>query len=314
MLQGLRRRRKESRTEKWLPFWLIAPTIIILLIVQVYPAIYTVWLSAHDRTPQGWVPAGFQNYEQIIGTSLFREAVGHTVVFLVGYVMVTLTLGFIIAQILKNKLLLSGFYLTLLFIPWILADILAGVVFRLLVAPDYGVLSGILQNPNLFPPKGLSILTAARPSPWFGEFPFPPSPAMIYLILAAAWRALPFITLLLLASLQTIPSEVIESARIDGANSWDLARHITIPLILPTLVVALFSLILGGMNGVGMVFSLTGGGPGTTTHVLSYHLYTLGWTRLRFGQAAALALMIAVVNWLLIGGTMRLTRVDERTA
>jgi ABC-type sugar transport system permease subunit len=137
---------------------------------------------------------------------------------------------------------------------------------------------------------------------------------MIYLILAAAWRGLPFITLLLLASLQTIPSEVIESARIDGANSWKVVRHITIPLILPTLVVALFSLILGGMNGVGMVFSLTGGGPGTTTHVLSYHLYTLGWTRLRFGQAAALALMIAVVNWLLIAGTMRLTRVDERTA
>ncbi len=137
---------------------------------------------------------------------------------------------------------------------------------------------------------------------------------MIYLILAAAWRALPFITLLLLASLQTIPSEVIESGRIDGANSWKIARHITIPLILPTLVVALFSLILGGMNGVGMVFSLTGGGPGTTTHVLSYHLYTLGWTRLKFGQAAALALMIAVVNWLLIGGTMRITRVDERTA
>jgi ABC-type sugar transport system permease subunit len=137
---------------------------------------------------------------------------------------------------------------------------------------------------------------------------------MIYLILAAAWRALPFITLLLLASLQTIPSEVIESGRIDGADGWKIARHITIPLILPTLVVALFSLVLGGMNGVGMVFSLTGGGPGTTTHVLSYHLYTLGWTRLRFGQAAALALMIAVVNWLLIGGTMRLTRVDERTA
>ena len=211
-------------------------------------------------------------------------------------------------------MLLSVFYLTLLFIPWILADILAGIVFRLLVVPDYGVLSGVLGNPELFPPKGLSILTAPRPSPWFGEFPFPPSPAMIYLILAAAWRGLPIITLLLLASLQTIPSEVIESARIDGANSWKVVRHITVPLILPTLVVALFSLILGGMNGVGMVFSLTGGGPGTTTHVLSYHLYTLGWTRLRFGQAAALALMIAVVKWLLIAGTMRLTRVDERTA
>jgi ABC-type sugar transport system permease subunit len=314
MLQALRRRRKESRTDKWLPFWLIAPTIIILLIVQVYPAIYTAWLSLHEREPEGWVPVGLDNFQRIFGTSLFREAVGHTVVFLVGYVVVTLVLGFAIAQILNRKLLLSGFYLTLLFSPWILADMLAGIVFRLLVVPDYGVLSGVLGDPNLFPPKGLSILTATRPSPWIGEFPFPPSPAMIYLILAAAWRALPFITLLLLASLQTIPSEVIESARIDGADSWKVARHITIPLILPTLVVALFSLILGGMNGVGMVFSLTGGGPGTTTHVLSYHLYTLGWTRLRFGQAAALALMIAVVNWLLIGGTMRLTRVDERTA
>jgi ABC-type sugar transport system permease subunit len=314
MLQALRRRRKESRTDNWLPFWLIAPTIIILLIVQVYPALYTVWLSLHEREPQGWVAVGLENYERILGTSLFREAVGHTIVFLVGYVVVTLTLGFVIAQILKTKMRLSGLYLTLLFIPWILADILVGIVFRLLVIPDYGALSGVLGNPNLFPPKGLSILTATRPSPWIGEFPFPPSPAMIYLILAAAWRALPFITLLLLASLQTIPSEVIESARIDGANGWKVARYITIPLILPTLVVALFSLILGGMNGVGMVFSLTGGGPGTTTHVLSYHLYTLGWGQLRFGRAAALALMIAAVNWLLISGTMRLTRVDERTA
>lgn len=314
MLQALRRRRKESRRDKWLPFWLIAPTIVVLLIVQVYPALYTVWLSLHERESEGWVPVGLDNFQRIFGTSLFREAVGHTVVFLVGYVVVTLVLGFAIAQILNRKLLLSGLYLTLLFIPWILADILAGIVFRLLVAPDYGVLSGVLGDPNLFPPKGLSILTAPRPTPWIGEFPFPPSPAMIYLILAAAWRALPFITLLLLASLQTIPSEVIESARIDGADGWKIARHIIIPLILPTLVVALFSLILGGMNGVGMVFSLTGGGPGTTTHVLSYHLYTLGWTRLRFGQAAALALLIAAVNWLLIAGTMRLTRVDERTA
>jgi ABC-type sugar transport system permease subunit len=293
---------------------LILPTIVILLIVQVYPAFYTIWLSTQERTIEGWHSVGLENYQRILGTSLFKEATGHTVVFLVGYVVLTLTLGFVIASILNRKLLLSGFYLTLLFIPWILADILAGIVFRLLVVPDYGVLSGILGNPNLFPPNGLSILTAPRPSPLIGEFPFPPSPAMIYLILAAAWRALPFITLLLLASLQTIPSEVIESGRIDGASSWGIARHITIPLILPTLVVALFSLILGGMNGVGMVFSLTGGGPGTTTHVLSYHLYTLGWLRLNFGGAAALALMIGIVNWLLIGGTMRITRVDERTA
>ncbi|MCA9925272.1 MAG: sugar ABC transporter permease, partial [Anaerolineales bacterium] len=72
-------------------------------------------------------------------------------------------------------------------------------------------------------------------------------------------------------------------------------------------------LTLSGMNGVGMVFSLTGGGPGTSTHVLSYMLYSVGWDRLQFGRAAALALMIAVVNWLLISGTLRVTRVEDRS-
>jgi ABC-type sugar transport system permease subunit len=313
MQRVLMRWRKPGRTSKWLPFWLILPTILVLLAIQVYPALYTIWLSFREREPSGWTFVGFKNFTMLFGMSRFNESVGHTIVFLVGFVILTLALGFGIALLLNRKLLLSGFYVTLLFIPWIIADIIAGLVFRLLVVPDYGVLSGILQNPDLFPPKGLSILTATRPSPWLGEFPFPPAPAMLYLILASAWRALPFITLLLLAALQTVPTEVTESARIDGANGRQLIRHITLPLILPTIVVALFSLTLSGMNGVGMVFSLTGGGPGTTTEVLSYLLYTLGWTQLRFGRAAALAMLIAVINWLLIMGTLRITRVEERT-
>ncbi len=206
---------------------------------------------------------------------------------------------------------LSGLYITLLFIPWIIADVIAGLVFRLLVTPDYGLFSGILQNPALIPPNGLSVLTATRPVPWFGTFPFPPSPAMIYLILAASWRALPFVTLLILAALQTVPAEVVESARIDGATGFQLTRHITVPLILPAMVVALFNLIIGGMNGVGMVFSLTGGGPGTATYVISYLLYVIGWGQLRFGRAAALALLIAIVNWILIFSILRMTRVND---
>lgn len=230
-----------------------------------------------------------------------------------GFAGLTLSISFFVALLLNRKSSLSGFYITLLFIPWILADIIAGVVFRLLVLPDYGLFSGILQNPELFPPRGLSVLTAIPPRPWFGSFPFPPSPAMVYLILAATWRALPFTTLLILAALQTVSNEVLESSRIDGANGWQIVRHITVPLILPTMVVALFSLTLGGINGVGMVFSLTGGGPGTSTEVLSYLLYSIGWVRLDFGRAAALALMLAAVNLLLISGTLRITRVQQRS-
>lgn len=308
--------RRAGRTwwrRNYLPFWLILPTILVLLLVQVYPALYTVWLSLQERERSGWTFVGAYNFERLFGMSLFGESVGHTIVFLVGYASLTMVLGFIIALLLNRKLLLSGVYITLLFIPWIIADIIVGLVFRLLVVPDYGLLSGILQNPALFPPDGLSVLTAVPPRPWFGDFPFPPAPAMTFLILASAWRALPFITLLLLAAMQTVPTEIIESSRIDGANGWQVIRHIMIPLMLPTLVVALFSLTLSGMNGVGMVFSLTGGGPGTSTEVLSYMLYTIGWRQLQFGRAAALALLIAVINWLLIMGTLRITRVEERS-
>ena len=313
MTKSARKEKASSRTQKFLPFWLLLPTIIILLIVQFYPAFYTAWLSFQDFTPDGWQYVGTENFRLLFNKGLFVESIGHTVVFLVGYVVLTLALGFGIAMLLKQNVRFSGVYITLLFIPWIIADIIAGLVFRLLVLPEYGLFTGFLGNPEMFPPDGISVLTDPRPPAMIGDFPFPPSAAMFFLIIAASWRALPFVTILLLAALQTVPKEVVESARIDGASGLQLTQHITIPLILPTMVVVLFNLILGGMNGVGMVFSLTAGGSGTTTYVLSYLLYILGWARLEFGQAAALALVIAAVNWVLIMGVLRLTRVDERS-
>ncbi len=307
---GKHKRRKRF---DFLPFLLILPTVLILLAIQVYPALYTIVLSFQEREPAGWQYVGLRNFERLLVSTQFGQSIGHTVIFLVGYAGLTLSLGFIIALLLNRKSGLSGVYITILFIPWILADIIVGVVFRLLVLPDYGLFAGILQNPSYFPPDGLSVLTTDAAKPWFGNFPFPPSPAMFYLILASAWRALPFVTLLLLAALQTVSNDVIDSSRIDGANRLQTIRFITVPLILPTLVVALFSLTLSGMNGVGMVFSLTRGGPGTSTEVLSYLLYSIGWNRLDFGRAAALAMMIAAVNLLLISGTLRLTRVQERS-
>lgn len=305
-----------SRRLDPLPFLLILPTLLILLAIQVYPALSTIALSLQERKPTGWQFVGLLNFQRLLAASSFPASVGQTLVFLIGYVGLTLTLAFVVALLLNRKIRLSGLYITLLFVPWVLADIIAGVVFRLLVLPDYGLFSGLLQSGiarALFPPHGLSVLTAPAPRPWLAGFPFPPSPAMLYLILASAWRSLPFITLLLLAALQTIPREVLESSRIDGAGRWQTIRHITLPLILPTMLVALFSLTLSGMNGVGMIFSLTRGGPGTSTQTLSYLLYTIGWDQLDFGRAAALALMIAVVNLLLISGTLRLARVQERS-
>ncbi|NPV55047.1 MAG: sugar ABC transporter permease [Anaerolineae bacterium] len=288
-----------------LPFWLILPTVIFLFVVQVYPALYTVWLSLQERQPSGWTFVGLKNFDRLFNMSIFGESAGHTIIFLVSHVILTMVGAFIIAFLLSRKIRFTGFYITVLFIPWIIAQIIVGLVFRLLVAPDYGLLAGLLQNPDLFPPNGLSVLTASRPLPWFGEFPFPPSPAMILLIIASTWRAIPFVTLLLLGAIEMVPGEVLESAMIDGASLWQSIRYIMIPLILPTIIVSILSLTLNAMNGVGLIFSLTDGGPGTSTNILSFTLYTIGWGQLQFGRAAALALIMAVINWILIAGILR---------
>lgn len=309
-----KRIRQGSFFNQTLPFWLLLPTLLILAAIQFYPGFYSIWLSFQERQGAVWNFVGLRNFERVFGSAIFRESVGHTVVFLIGYIIVTMTASLAIALLLNRKLKFSGVYISLIFIPWVIADVIAGLVFGLLVVPDYGLLSPILSNPTLFPPNGLSIPSDPAPRPWVPGFPFPPAPAMYYLILATSWRALPFVTLLILAALKTVPQEIIESARIDGASGAQALRFITLPLILPTLVVALFSLILGGMNGIGLVFTLTRGGPGTATEVLSFLLYTIGFSRLEFGRAAALSVFIAVINLALIVLTLRFSRTEERLA
>jgi len=309
-----RRIRQGGFFSQTLPFWLLLPMLLIIAAIQFYPGFYSIWLSFQERQGAVWNYVGLRNFERVFGSAAFRESIGHTAVFLVGYVVVTMAASLLIALLLNRKLRLSGVYISLIFIPWVIADVIAGLVFGLLVVPDYGLLSPILSNPTLFPPNGLSIPSDPAPRPWISGFPFPPAPAMYYLILATAWRALPFVTLLILAALKTVPHEIIESARIDGASSLQALRFITLPLILPTLVVALFNLILGGMNGIGLVFTLTRGGPGTATEVLSFLLYTIGFGRLEFGRAAALSVFIAVINLALIILTLRVSRTEERTA
>ena len=288
----------------------------MLGVIQFYPGFYSIWLAFQDKQAGVNKFIGLRNFERILDSAAFKESVGHTLVFLVGYILFTMTVSFGVALLLNRKMKLSGVYLTLLFIPWVIADIIAGLVWGLLVVPGYGTFSPILSNTTLFPPNGISIGSDPPPPQLISGFPFPPAPAMIYLIIASAWRALPFITLLILAALQTVPREVVESARIDGANGSQALRFITLPLILPTLIIAMFNLVLGGMNGVGMVFSLTRGGPGTATEVLSFLLYQIGFSRLEFGRAAALSVFIAVVNLILITGILRISRTQtqEQTA
>jgi ABC-type sugar transport system permease subunit len=295
-----------SRQSRLLPFLLLLPALLIIGIVQLYPAIYSIQISFNRVAGGNLTPIGTRNYAVIFASSGFQESLWHTAIFLIGYVVLTMLIGLGIALLLNRKLRLRGAYVTLLFIPWVLSDVIVGLVFKLFVDPDTGILAPFFAQP-FFGLDGSALLTKV-PAYLASGIPFPPAPAMLYLILAASWKALPFVTILILAALQTVPREVLESASIDGATAWQSFKSIVFPLVLPSLVVALFNLILGGMNGVGMVFSLTGGGPGTATEVLSYLLYQVGFGALDFGRAAALSVFIAVINLALILAAVRISR------
>jgi multiple sugar transport system permease protein len=294
-----RKSRKGGFFARTLPFWLLLPSLIFIIFVQLYPGIYTFYLSLNNIESGARKFVGSQNFTRVFGSADFRESIVLTAIFLVGYVM--------LALVLNRKMKWSPLYITLIFIPWVLSDVIVGYVWKLYVDPGAGLLTQFFASP-IFGLNGQPLLIASPPPQIVPDVPFPPAPAMLYLIGAAAWKALPFTTLLLLAALQTVPKEIVESSRIDGASAWNTFWLITMPLILPTILVALFNLTLGGMNGVGMVFSLTGGGPGTATEVLSYLLYIIGFSRIDFGQAAALSVFIFVINLTLIIISLRVSR------
>lgn len=295
------------KTSKILPFVLLAPALIMIVFAQLYPALYTFYLSAQEMDAGVQKFVGMENFRRVFDSSAFVESAWNTVIFIAGYIILTMLLGMGLALLLNRKLKFSGFYLAMLFIPWVLSDVIVGLVWKLFVDPDTGLFSPILELP-FFGLEGAALLTKVPTDRLFDSIPFPPAPALIYLIIASVWKALPFVTLLMLAALQTVPKEVLESAQMDGANSRQSFFGITFPMILPSLIVALFNLVLGGMNGVGMVFSLTGGGPGTSTEVLSYLLYSIGFAQFDFGKAAALSVFIAMINLALILLALRVSR------
>lgn len=307
-------RRTNRLLINWLPVWLLLPALLVVAAIQLYPAIYTVVLSFQQLEPGTGrqLFAGVNNFSRLFGSVAFIRSLVHTAVFLLGYVALTLGASFGIALLLKQRVRLTPLYITLLFIPWVISDVVAGVVWRLFVVPDYGLFAPFFANPALFgEPNGISVLTSVPPNQIDPRLPLPPAPALLFLVVAAVWKILPFTTLLILGALQTVSQEVQESAKIDGASSWQSLRYITLPLIRPMLAITLFYLILGGINGVGMVFSLTGGGPGTATELISYLLYSIGFSKLDFGLAGALSVFIALLNFGLISLTLKLSAAYE---
>jgi len=273
------------------PYLLILPALLIICLVSLYPALYSIFLSVNTFRRGERVFVGTRNFEQILASANFWDSLRLTAIYGVLFVLLTMIFAFILAVMLNRRLNYTGLFMTMIFVPWILSEVVTGVIFRWLFLPGYGLLQDLL-------------------SPLFGDIAFlgHPQGAMGVVIGATIWRTLAFAMLLILAGLQTIPGEVYEAGAIDGANGWQSFWSITWPLVRPTTLVIVLLLTLQAINATGLFLSITNGGPGRATEVLSVSMYREAIVFFNFGYGAALAVLMLLINIVLAAIYIRTMR------
>src|SRR5262245_1530998 len=268
---------RRVRLARLYPYLLVAPTCLFLVTVFLYPVLYSLYLSTRQMQlfefATGGRFTGVANYLAATRGPLVWNAVTRTSVFVVGAVALELTLGLLIAlfrsQRLPGRRLLRAFAL----FPLMLTPVVLGVTFRILFNYSYGIVNYTLDRMGIAPVVWLAA------TPW----------ATVAVIATDVWNQTPFVTLLLLAGLQSIPEEYYEAARVDGASAVLRFLHVTLPLLAPVVFVPAIWPFVAPLRSFQLVFVMTGGGPAESTETLSILVNKLAFSYGQLGYSATVA-------------------------
>lgn len=271
--------------EQKIGWLLVIPALVILALVFIYPIARAFWLSLFTEnlgTQLMPVFAGLTNYQRVLGDGRFWQSISNTAVFTIISVTLELLLGIGIALVLNSSFKGRGIIRTISIIPWALPTAIMGLAWAWIFNNEYGVANDLLQRLGLID-TGIN---------WLGS----PGLAMTALIIADIWKTTPFISLIILAGLQSIPRDLYEAHSIDGANRWQSFAQITLPLILPQILIALLFRFAQAFGIFDLVQVMTGGGPAGSTETISIYIYATVMRYLDFGYGSALI----VVTFLLL--------------
>lgn len=263
-----------------LPF--VLPLIVLMAGLIFWPFINAILISFTTRSiarKEVWV--GLGNYQRLLTDSSYLDAVANTVKFTVASISCKLVIGMVIALLLNSRVPFRNVLTGLMLLPWIVPEVVTAMAWRSIFDPIFGGLNPIL----------LSLGLIDRRVAWLAE----PSLAMPSVIAVNIWKGIPFYTMLLLAGLKAIDKELYEAAEVDGANSLSRFRHITLPGLKYVIAVTLLLSTISTFNTFGLVYLMTGGGPGGGTRLYSILAYERAIIGLRFGPGAAVALSMAPV-------------------
>jgi len=264
---------------------LVLPALLLLLLVFAYPIGRAFWLSLFTKnlgTQLQPVYSGLDNYLRMAFDGRFWQSLENTTLFTAVSVFLELLLGMGIALVLNQSFRGRGAVRTIAILPWALPTALIALAWAWIFNDQYGVWNDILQRLGLID-TGIN---------WLGE----PTLAMLAVIAADVWKTTPFISILLLAGLQSISSDLYEAHAIDGANPWQSFRRITLPLLMPQILIALLFRVAQAFGVFDLVAVMTGGGPAGATEMVSLYVYATVMRYLDFGYGAALV----VVTFLLL--------------
>jgi multiple sugar transport system permease protein len=293
---GTQRRRSRGIPERRLAWLMTTPSLLLIALVAVYPILYAIWLSMHEYSliragVSRWAaPAGLGNYIDAFQDAEFIDSVVTTFVYTISSVFLETVIGLVMALIMATAFKGQGLLRTVVLVPWAVLTVVTAIMWRTIVDPNLGFLNQLLGTNTV----------------WLGEEP----QALIIMILADTWKTAPFMALLLLAGLQVIPGEIYEAAKVDGATTWQRFRRITLPLLMPALLVALIFRTLDALRAFDLPKVLTNGANGTTTMSLIAQR-TFQENRL-YGEGAAYSiitfLIVMIVSFAYIrfvGGNIR---------
>jgi ABC-type sugar transport system permease subunit len=276
-----------EREEARIAWALVLPALLTILLVALFPLLWTVWESVHLhdlRMPWLGKPfVGIDNYVEAFKDPRFWDALGHTAFFAATSVGLELIIGLWLALALNRAFRGRGLVRAAVLVPWAIPTVVSALLWRFMFEGQHGIVNTAL----------VQIGVLDQPVVWFIQ----PEAAWIPVILADVWKTTPFVALLLLAGLQNIDASLYEAARIDGASAWRQFRHVTLPLLRPAILVALIFRTLDAFRVFDLIYALTGGGPGTSTEPIALYTFNVLLQNLQFGYGSALSVIVFLVTF-----------------
>ena len=280
-----RRRSTQANADARLGIALVAPAVITIMVVAFYPLLRAILDSLHtislrfENRPRPFI--GLRNYVDVVHDTRWYNALWVTTRVVVFSVAVELTLGMIIALLLNRAFKGRGAVRASILIPWALTTVVSAKIWSWIYDARYGVFNDLLMKMHVI----------KTPIIWLSR----PDLTIWAMIGAEIWKTTPFMALLLLAGLQLIPADLYEAAAIDGTNGWQNFWKITLPLMKPTILVALLFRTIDAMRIFDLPKVLTNGGPGQSTESLVLYAYNSLFTSLNFGYGSALAVSVFLI-------------------